>query len=266
MSEPGNRSSMKGSAPLIEIEGLFAGIDGQRIFRDLDLSFPERGISCIVGPSGSGKSTLLRILDRMDTETEGHYCHGSVRFAGVDIFLDWKDLPALRRRIGLVGQSPVVFPGSVQKNLLFGVREEALSRDEKEERSIELLQKVQLYEELGDRLKDDARNLSQGQQQRLAIARSLAVDPDVLMLDEPTASLDPDSSRAIENMMDEWARDRCIVFVSHDIEQVKRVGEYVVHLRNGGCVEKGRVGELELFGRSEDDALPFVKADRRAER
>lgn len=240
-------------APVIRVKELWAGYGKAHILRDLNLNIQRGCVTCIVGPSGSGKTSFLRTLNRIDAEIEGSFVNGSVYFDGYDILKEWEDLPALRRRIGSVGQKPTVFPGSVQKNLLFGLRGGGKWSDkERRKKSLELLEWVNLGDELCDRLEDDARGLSLGQQQRLAIARSLAVEPEVLMLDEPTSSLDPYSSRVIEGMMGELAEERSIIFVSHDMDQVERVGHRAIHLREGRCVQEGPIEELEFFPHKED--------------
>lgn len=231
------------NARILECHGLSAWYGKHPVLDGVDLTVPTGSVTCLTGPSGSGKSTLLSLLVRLDEEKEELEWKGRIRFHGQD--LDGvSDLPALRRKIVLVDQKPTVFPGSVERNVLFGVRERMKKRERKE-RAAHYLQKAQLHEEVADRFDMDASKLSVGQQQRLCIARALAVEPEVLILDEPTSSLDRDSCRSIEAMMAGLAQERSILFVTHDLEQAKRIGDHQVVLEKGRC----RSGEQEELGR-----------------
>lgn len=224
------------SEPILECKRLFAWYGEHPILDGVDLRVPENQVTCLTGPSGSGKSTLLSLLARLDEEKDELEWKGRMRFGGEELGRI-SDIPALRRRIGLVEQKPTVFPGSVERNVLFGVRER-MKRRERKEMAAHYLQKAHLYQEGVDRMEMDASKLSIGQQQRLCIARALAIEPEVLMLDEPTSSLDRDSSRAIEGMMDGLARERTVLFVTHDLEQAERISDHRVALDNGRAWSK----------------------------
>ncbi len=210
------------------------------ILNDINVRFPAKGITCIVGPSGSGKSTLIRSINRINDEVPGFLSRGSISFNGKDVYTDYKDLTILRTEIGMVFQKPCVFPKSISENVLFGVaKTRKLSRAERLILVEENLRAVSLWKEVSYRLDDSATSLSLGQQQRLCIARTLAVKPKILLLDEPTASVDPVSGRAIEELLLKLKKDYTILLVTHDLQQTKRIADHIVFLCDGEVIEQG---------------------------
>jgi len=209
-------------------------LSGSEILRNVSFRTGESGISVLVGPSGAGKSSLLQCLNLLYREEWS----GNIMVAGRDI-KSWSDGPdALRRSLGLIHQRPVVFPCSIHDNVLFGLRG-------KERRSLDgdwveqCLQQAALWDEVKDRLHAPAGSLSVGQQQRLCIARALALSPSMLLLDEPTSSLDPHSKQMIEASLLDMAERMPLLCVSHDMEQAKRLGDDIIFMCNGMIIEQG---------------------------
>ena len=221
------------------IEGLSLSMDGVDILRDISAVLPKRGITTLIGPSGAGKSSLLRCINGLQQGWQGR------------ILLDNQDLQEwpggwdqLRRHVGLIAQKPCVFPVSIRDNVTFGLTQQQRRHgDLVVEQS---LQQAALWDEVKDRLNSPAATLSLGQQQRLCIARALAVAPQLLLLDEPTASLDPGSKQLIEESMLLLARQMPILSVTHDIEQSKRIGNYIIFMCEGKLIESG---EMKSFFR-----------------
>lgn len=225
--------------PSIQIQNFSAYYGQNCIISDLTLDVPPKGVSCLLGPSGTGKSTLLRWLNRINEETEKASFSGEIKILGRDVMTDYPDVTELRRDIGMVFQQPCVFPCSIYDNMLMGLRSLKLSKPEARTIIENSLKLAALWDEVAHRLDTPAASLSLGQQQRLCIARALALKPKVLLLDEPTASIDPISSRAIEDLVMSLGQDISIVMVTHNIAQTKRVADHVVFLCDGKIVEQG---------------------------
>ncbi|MDF1503260.1 phosphate ABC transporter ATP-binding protein [Roseisolibacter sp. H3M3-2] len=222
-------------------EGLTAGVGARTIIRDVTLAFPDRQVTALVGPSGCGKSTLLRCLNRLHETVPGAHLRGRVLLDGADALGAGVDAAALRRRVGMVFQRPTPFPGRwVRDNVAAGVaalgarapRGAALdARIETE------LRRVGLWGELRDRLHDDAGRLSGGQQQRLCVARALMHAPEILLLDEPTAALDPQATQRIEELLYALRAELTVVVVTHNLQQAARVSDRTAFLLGGALVE-----------------------------
>ncbi len=217
------------------------------ILSDVTLDIPKRGVTCLIGPSGAGKSTLLRTLNRIGEDSGGSSHSGNVSIAGRDLIAGFPDITELRRKVGMVFQTPCVFPRSISENVLFGLRGQKLSKTEKRDIVEQCLKSAALWDEVYRRLDSSALSLSLGQQQRLCIARALAMSPDILLLDEPTASIDPVSARAIENLVMELSSKMTIIMVTHNIGQTKRIADTVVFLCDGQIVEYGE--KTDIFSR-----------------
>ena len=215
---------------------------------NVDLPIVAHAITAIIGPSGCGKSTLLRCLNRMNDTIPGIRYEGKVlRCAdGVDLIAKDLDVELLRRRIGMVFQSPNPFRKSIFKNIAWGLRIHGLvqSKNDMDVAVEENLRNVGLWEEVRDRLYEPAKNLSGGQQQRLCIARTIAIGPEIILMDEPCSALDSLVSQVIEEMLVQLKERHTIVIVTHNMEQAKRVSDYVVYMQDGEMLEYGRTDEI----------------------
>ncbi len=196
-------------------------------------------ITCIVGPSGSGKSTFLRSINRINDSVPRYKMHGSLSVEGLDLDKKTSSLTQLRAQVGMVFQKPCVFPRSIKENVLFGLRGHKISRTEKDQIVEQSLKSAALWNEVHLRLDQSATTLSLGQQQRLCIARALAVKPKILLLDEPTASVDPVSGRSIESLILKLKHDYTIIMVTHDIRQTKRIADDIMFFCSGALIECG---------------------------
>jgi len=207
---------------------------------DINLVIPECSVVALIGPSGCGKSTFLRSLNRMNDLIEGTRHNGDIILDGVEIYARAVNLVDLRRRVGMVFQKSNPFPKSVFENVVYGPRVAGLNNrarlNEICERS---LRRAALWDEVKDRLDDSALNLSGGQAQRLCIARALATDPEVLLLDEPASALDPASTARIEDLIFELKRDYTIVIVTHNMQQAARVSDVTAFFFQGRLIEAG---------------------------
>jgi phosphate transport system ATP-binding protein len=212
---------------------------------DISLAIPERSVTALIGPSGCGKSTFLRVLNRMNELIEGTRLTGSALLDGQDIYRRDVNLAVLRRRIGMVFQKSNPFPKSVFENVAYGPRV-AGQRDPARLDAIvaRCLRKAALWEEVKDRLDDSALNLSGGQQQRLCIARALATDPEVVLMDEPASALDPKSTAHIEDLIFELKRDYTIVIVTHNMQQAARVSDQTAFFYQGHLIESGTTDQI----------------------
>ena len=208
--------------------------------RHVHVSFADRSVTAIIGPSGCGKSTFLRCLNRMHETVPGARVEGSVLLDGHDIYGDGISPVAVRRQVGMVFQRPTPFPTmSIRDNVLAGlaVSGRRHRRRESDEICERALKRTALWDEVKDRLTTNATGLSGGQQQRLCIARALATDPEVLLLDEPTASLDPISTQKVEELIYELRRDVTVVIVTHNMQQAARVSDQTAFFLGGELIE-----------------------------
>ncbi len=207
---------------------------------DISMVIPDRQITALIGPSGCGKSTFLRCLNRMNDTIPRTRVEGRVLLDGVDIYAPGTDVVDLRRRVGMVFQRPNPFPQSVYDNVAFGPRVLGIHRhrnlDEIVERS---LRDVGLWDEVKDNLRQNALNLSLGQQQRLCLARVIAVQPEVILMDEPCSALDPIATLEIEELMRRLRENYCIVIVTHNMQQAARVSDWTGFFWLGELVEFG---------------------------
>ena len=216
------------------------------VVKDVSLMFPKHSVSAVIGPSGCGKSTFLRCLNRMHELSEGGWVTGRVLLDGADIYDEQVDPVQLRRRIGMVFQRPTPFPTmSIYDNVAAGLRVNgSRGRGELDEAVERALRQAALWDEVQDRLRHSALALSGGQQQRLCIARALAPQPEVLLLDEPTASLDPSGTQRIEDLCHELKRAYTIVIVTHNLQQAARVSDYTAFFFLGELIEFARTEDL----------------------
>ena len=211
--------------------------------KHITLDIPKNKATAFIGPSGCGKSTLLRTFNRMCDFVPTVRTEGTIEIAGRDIFATEPN--ELRVMVGMVFQHPNPFPMSIRDNILYGVRRMSkLSRAEADEIVEKCLRDAGLWDEVKDKLEQNGLGISGGQQQRLCIARALAVEPQVLLMDEPTSALDPISTSLIEELMVDLARDRTVVVVTHNMQQATRVADKTAFFYLGELIEEGPTKEL----------------------
>jgi phosphate transport system ATP-binding protein len=236
---------LRGVQAKFEVRDLCFWYGTTKALHDVSLTIPERSVVALIGPSGCGKSTFLRTLNRMNDLIEGTRHTGSVMLDGREIFRRDVNIVDLRRRVGMVFQKSNPFPKSVFENVVYGPRVAGLrNRGKLYEIAERCLQRAALWDEVKDRLNDSALNLSGGQQQRLCIARALATDPDVLLLDEPASALDPASTAHIEDLVFELKQDYTIVIVTHNMQQAARVSDLTAFFFQGRLIEAGPTDQL----------------------
>jgi phosphate transport system ATP-binding protein len=219
------------SSDVFSVKGLSVSCNGRKIINNISFRAKPNTVTAIVGPSGAGKSTLLRTLNRLIDEESPYKTSGEVLFNGDSIYGAVPSKYELRRRVGLVFQKPTIFPISIYKNVIFGTKH-VLSYPKKEYGKLveNCLRGAFLWDEVKGRVNDSALNLSVGQQQRLAIARTLAVAPDVLLMDEPTSSLDVRATEKIEELISSLKETKTIIIVTHNLDQARRISDQVLAL------------------------------------
>jgi phosphate transport system ATP-binding protein len=212
---------------------------------DITMDIYANKVTALIGPSGCGKSTFIRLLNRMNDLIPGARVEGSLTIDGQDIYAPKTDVVELRRQVGMVFQKPNPFPKSIYENIAYGLKVNGMKdRTFIESRVVESLKKAAIWEEVRDRLHTSALMLSGGQQQRLCIARCLAVEPKVILFDEPCASLDPISTRKIEELILELKKDYTIAIVTHNMQQAARVSDYTAFLYLGSLIEYGNTTQM----------------------
>jgi phosphate transport system ATP-binding protein len=236
------------AAPRLATRDLDAYFGAVHAVRGVTLEFEEHRVTAIIGPSGCGKSTLLRCLNRMHETIPGTRVSGRVILDNQDIYARGVNPIAVRRQIGMVFQRPTPFPTmSIRDNVASGLRvlgRSAPRGEQLEAIVVRALQRAALWDEVKDRLSTSAMSLSGGQQQRLCIARALATDPEVLLLDEPTASLDPISTQKVEELVYELRRDMMVVVVTHNMQQAARVSDRTAFMLGGELIEFDRTEQI----------------------
>jgi phosphate transport system ATP-binding protein len=232
--------------PMVEIDHLSLWYGEKLALRDISMSVAKHRVTAYIGPSGCGKSTLLRCLNRMNDLVDGVRMVGNIRIGGLDIYDLSLDVTELRKRVGMVFQKSNPFPKSIFENVAYGPRILGVVRNRTDLEGIveRSLRAAALWDEVTDRLQDSALGLSVGQQQRLCIARAIAVEPDVLLMDEPCSALDPIATAKIEELMLELKNSFTIVIVTHNMQQAARVSDYTGFMLLGELVEFGVTREL----------------------
>lgn len=221
------------------------------ILYNIQLQVPSCSITAIIGPSGSGKSSLLRAMNRLNDGLAGARHTGTILIAGQDIYAAGTDVGALRQRVGMVFQRSNPFPKSIFDNVAYGPRlNQRLTGVALQERVEHTLRRAALWDEVSDKLQQDARTLSGGQQQRLCIARALANEPEVLLLDEPTSALDPQATQRVEELLYDLRRELTVLVVTHNLQQAARISSRTALLVDGVLVEEGDT--LRMFTRPSD--------------
>jgi len=211
----------------------------------INMNIEQNKVTALIGPSGCGKSTFLRSLNRLNELIEGTTIKGQIYLDQQPIYAKERNVVALRKQVGMVFQKPSVFPMSIYDNVAYGPRIHGIKRksqlDDIVERS---LKAANLWHEVSDRLNSPAARMSGGQQQRLIIARVLAVDPEVILMDEPASALDPISTAKLEELISELKRNYTIVIITHNMQQAARVSDYTGFFLNGMLVEFNRTDEI----------------------
>jgi phosphate transport system ATP-binding protein len=229
----------------ISIKDLNLFIGKQQILKNINIDIPKNKITVIIGPSGCGKTTLLKTLNRLTDLNNDVKIDGSIIIDDEDILNTDKDITEIRKKMGLLAQRPYPLPMSIFNNVAFGLKISGRKKKSILHKRVEnYLKQASLWDEVKDRLKDPASALSIGQQQRLCLARGLAVDPEIILADEPTSALDPISSQAIEQKFIELKNNYTIVLVTHILRQAKRIADYVVFMYLGEVIEHGPADEV----------------------
>lgn len=208
---------------------------------DINLSIPERRVTAFIGPSGCGKSTFLRSINRMNDLIEGTRIGGQMVVDGVNVYDKEVDVVTLRRRIGMVFQKSIPFPKSIYENITYGLTlNESHTKSELDEIVESSLRRSALWDEVKDRLHHSALGMSGGQQQRLCIARAIAINPEILLMDEPCSALDPISTAKVEELIEELKDTYTIVLVTHNMQQAGRVSDFTGFFLMGSLIEFDR--------------------------
>ena len=229
----------------IKIEDLNLYYGEKQALYGINMEMPRKKVTAYIGPSGCGKSTLLRCINRMNDLVDGVRIDGKILLENEDIYDKAVNVAALRRRVGMVFQKPNPFPKSIYENVAYGLRIQGINDrhvlDEVVEKS---LRGAALWDEVKNRLNDNALGMSGGQQQRLVIARAIAIEPEVILLDEPASALDPISTLKIEELINELKDKYTIVIVTHNMQQAARVSDYTAFMYMGELIEFGETSEL----------------------
>jgi phosphate transport system ATP-binding protein len=238
--------------PHIQIQDLNVWYSSHRALKDVTAVVPARGITAIIGPSGCGKSTLLKSLNRLLEESDEVRVQGRVLLNGDDIYSSGVDVTEVRTQVGLLAPKPFPLPMSIYDNVAYGPRIHSRRNGKHLDQVVEQhLLAAGLWEEVRDRLRAPASRLSTGQQQRLCLARALAVDPEVLLCDEPTSALDPISAQRIEAQLQALKEKMTIVVVTHLLRQARRLADHVIFLWMGELVESGPA--VQVFAAPRDE-------------
>lgn len=239
----------------IQVNNLSTWFGKKQILRDITCYFQDDSVTAIMGPSGCGKSTLLRTINRLNDMIDSFRMRGEIWIEGENIYSTYANVYDLRKRVGMVFQSPNPFPMSIRENITYGPRLHGINDNKELNRIVEQsLKKAALWDEVKDDLDKPAPNLSGGQQQRLCIARALSVDPPVLLMDEPVSSLDPISAGKIEDLIVELKKEYTIILVTHNVQQAFRVSDQAAFLYLGELVEfdqTSRIAEAPADSRTE---------------
>jgi len=257
------KSSM--AAPAIRIEGLSVAYGSKQAIADASLTVPAGSLMALVGPSGCGKTSLLNSINRMTDTIPDCRVSGSIRLGDLDVHGPGIDIIGLRRRVGMVFQQPNPFPLSIAENIRFPLREHGYRRAELDDRCRAALQAVGLWNEVSDRLAAPALSLSGGQQQRLCIARAQALEPDVLLLDEPCSALDPLATEVIEDLIVGLKSRYTLLMVTHNLAQARRIADHVtVCWVDGdcGCVVESGSYESVFVNSSHPVTRAYCRGDK----
>jgi phosphate transport system ATP-binding protein len=236
----------------IDVRNLNVYFGDNHALQDVNLQIEEKMVTAIIGPSGCGKSTFVRSINRMNDVVPVAKTTGEIIVDGEDIFGKDVDVVDVRKRIGMVFQKPNPFPKSIYENIVFGPKIHGIRNKEKLKELVEhSLKRAALWEEVKDRMSDSAYGMSGGQQQRLCIARTLAVDPEIILFDEPCSALDPIATAKIEDLIEDLKKDYTVVIVTHNMQQAARVADKTAFFYLGKLIEYGDT--KKLFERPEEE-------------
>lgn len=237
--------------PIMTVKDLCLWYGSHQALKNITIDIPEKSITALIGPSGCGKSTFLKTLNRMNDLVPDVKITGDVRYRDEDIFDPAQDVSELRREVGMVFQKPNPFPMSIYDNIAYGPRTHGIHSKAKLDEIVEnSLRSAAIWDEVKDRLNKSALGMSGGQQQRLCIARALAVQPEVLLMDEPTSALDPISTSKVEDLVLSLKKDYTIIIVTHNMQQATRVSDRTAFFLLGEVVEYAETEQL--FSKPQD--------------
>ena len=229
----------------IKVENLNLFYGSKQALHSINMPIPRKKVTAYIGPSGCGKSTLLRCINRMNDLVESARIDGKILLDDENIYDKSINVADLRRRVGMVFQKPNPFPKSIYENVAYGLRIQGINDRKTLDETVEnALRGAALWDEVKDRLSDNALGMSGGQQQRLVIARAIAIEPEVLLLDEPASALDPISTLKIEELINELKEKYTIVIVTHNMQQAARVSDYTAFMYMGELIEFGNTSHL----------------------
>jgi len=236
---------LNGLKPHISVRNLSISYGDHHILKNVSIDIPDKKITAIIGPSGCGKTTLLKTFNRLIESADGIKISGEVLLDGDNIYDPKIEVTAMRKKMGLLSQRPMPLPMSIFDNIAYGMRIHGIRKKKiLQERVEHYLKQASLWDEVKDRLHNPATKLSIGQQQRLCLARGLAVEPEIILGDEPTSALDPISSQRIEEKFVELKKDYTIVMVTHILRQARRIADYIVFMWLGEIIEHGPAHEV----------------------
>lgn len=237
--------SLEQEEKCLKVDDLSLFYGEKQALHNINLEIPKKRVTAFIGPSGCGKSTLLRCFNRMNDLVDGVRIDGQIQLEGNNIFDKRVEVADLRRRVGMVFQKPNPFPKSIYENVAYGLRIQGIKKKRVLDERVEwALKGAALWDEVKDRLHENALGMSGGQQQRLVIARTIAVEPEVLLLDEPASALDPISTLKIEELIYELKSKFTIVIVTHNMQQAARVSDYTAFMYMGNLIEFGDTDSL----------------------
>jgi phosphate transport system ATP-binding protein len=238
------------ATPHISVRHLNVHIEGRPILKNISIDIPDKGITSFIGPSGCGKTTLLRALNRLLDRQPNTKVDGQVLVDGVDIYGPGVEVTDMRQKMGLLSQRPFPLPMSIYDNIAYGPRIHGVRKKKELDQVVEhYLRETALWEEVKDRLKASPSSLSIGQQQRLCLARGLAVEPEIILGDEPTSALDPVSTQRIEELFLRLKNRYTMILVTHILRQARRLSDTIVFLYMGEIIEYGPAEEVLLHPR-----------------
>ena len=227
---------------ILKLKNINVFYGDKKILDNINIEFERNKITSIIGPSGCGKTTLLKTINKIILEENNAQITGDMEFDGINS----NNIPIeiLRKNIGIVFQNPTPFPMSIYKNISYALKYYGCNKKHLENKIIDILKTVNLYDEVKDKLNTSALKLSGGQKQRLCLARSLTVEPNILLLDEPCSSLDIVNSEKIENTLIKLKENYTIIIVTHNINQAKKISDNTIFMRDGKIIESGKTTEI----------------------